>query len=155
LATGAALWGAVAMVYAGVREPAGAPPPPASKQENWFTQMVGLLREDRPFRNFVIARSLLLVSSLSPPFIVTLAAQSGHDTLSGRGGCIRASGLAALLGGRLFGRIADRSSKGLMAAGSAIASATIIALVVIVALPGFTGEETWQGAIYVAAYFVL
>lgn len=155
LAGGVALWVAVAIVYAGIREPVGEPLEAPAKGENWFTQMVKLLTQDRPFRNFVIARSLLLVSALSPPFIVTLAAQSGHDTLSGLGGYIVASGVAALIGGRIFGRMADKNSSRLMSVGSAVASLTIIAVVLIIQLPGFTGDSPWFGALFVAAYFAL
>lgn len=155
LTAGALLWVAVAVVYAGIREPAGKPGPAPTEQGTWFADMLHLLRTDRPFRNFVIARSLLLVSALSPPFIVTMAAQAGSDTLAGLGGYIIASGLAALLGGRIFGRLADRSSKGLMAAGSAVAAITIIALVIIVSLPAFGGDGAGPAMVFIVAYFVL
>lgn len=155
LAGGAALWVAVAVVYVGIREPVEQDAPAPTRGESWFAAMLRLLRDDRPFRKFVFARSLLLVSALSPPFIVTMAAQSGTDTLAGLGGYIIASGVAALIGGRIFGRWADRSSKGLMTIGSAAASITIVVLVVIVALPGFTGEDAWQSLVFVLAYFIL
>lgn len=153
LGGGAVLWVAVAAVYARIREPIP-DDEPAGQSENWLTAMVRLLREDRPFRNFVLVRSLLLVSALSPPFIVSMAASSGTDTLAGLGGYIIASGLAALLGGRIFGRLADRSSKGLMTAGSAIASVTILLLVGAVATGTLDGTG-WQAAVFVAAYFIL
>lgn len=153
LGGGAVLWVAVAAVYARIREPIP-DDAPAGQSENWLTAMVRLLREDRPFRNFVLVRSLLLVSALSPPFIVSMAASSGTDTLAGLGGYIIASGLAALLGGRIFGRLADRSSKGLMTAGSAIASVTILLLVGAVATGTLDGTG-WQAAVFVAAYFIL
>lgn len=155
LALGAALWVGVAVVYAGIREPLGTEPETLPEDVGWFSQMVSLLRDDRPFRTFVISRSLLLVSALSPPFIVTLAAQSGHDTLSGLGGYIIASGIAALIGGRLFGRMADRSSRRLMSIGSAVASVTIIILVAVVSLPGFSGASWWKGGVYIGTYFIL
>lgn len=171
LAAGAALWVAVAVVYTGIREPAGeapdqtpdqgtdqpagADPVPATGAGTWFVRMVRLLREDRPFRHFVGVRSLLLVSSLSPPFIVTLSIQSGTGGLAGLGGFIIASGLAALIGGRLFGGLADRSSRRLMSLGAGVASAIIVVTVAVVALPGATGEG-WSGALlFVGAYFAL
>ncbi len=155
LAGGALLWIAVALVYARIQEPDGEPAEAQPAGENWFTQMLKLLKEDKPFRNFIIARSLLLVSALSPPFIVTLAAQSGHDTLSGLGGYVIASGVAALIGGRIFGRIADRASNALMSIGSAVASIVIIALVLLIQLPGFAGGSPWYGALFVGTYFAL
>ncbi|WP_403020557.1 MFS transporter [Salinibacterium sp. GXW1014] len=157
LAGGAALWVLVAVVYAGIREPADDPQQSSEQRQDahWFGQMVRLLRDDRPFRSFVLVRSLLLVSALSPPFIVSLSIESGSNTLAGLGGFVIASGLAALLGGRLFGRLADRSSKRLMSIGAGIASAVIVLTVVVAALPGFTGEG-WLGTlVFIGSYFLL
>ena len=162
LVLGVVLWIAVAAVYAGIREPAGEAsgrPGPVEKTEpdsnNWLRQMVTLLREDLPFRHFVTVRSLLLVSSLSPPFLVTLSAQSGASSLTGLGGFIIASGLAALIGGRLFGRFADRSSKKLMSLGAGVASAIIITTVVVTVVPGVV-IDTWLGnLLFVTAYFAV
>src|SRR5690606_32097006 len=101
----------------------------AARTPGWFTRMLLLLRDDRPFRSFVLVRSLLLVSALSPPFLVTLSVQSGSARLAGLGGFVVASGVAAVIGGRIFGRFADRSSKRLMSIGAGFASAVIIATV--------------------------
>lgn len=160
LAAGAVLWVAVAAVYAGVREPADethrANAAPRHRDEaNWFSQTVTLLRDDKPFRHFVGVRSLLLVSSLSPPFIVTLSIHSGAGILAGLAGFIIASGVAALIGGRIFGPLADRSSKRLMSIGAGVSSGIVIALVVIVALPGFSGESHLGNLLFIAAYFLL
>lgn len=163
LALGVALWVGVAVIYVGIREPADEPleKPKATTEdsdpgtENWFRQMVTLLKEDKPFRQFVTVRSLLLVSSLSPPFIVTLSVQSGASGLTGLGGFIIASGLAALIGGRLFGRFADRSSKKLISIGAGLASAIILATVVLTVLPGFAADNWFGNVLFVAAYFAV
>lgn len=169
LAAGAALWVGVAWVYAGVREPAdegrrasasgrSAEEEASGESEgsrNWFVQTYRLLREDRFFRHFVSVRGFLLVSALSPPFVVTLSTQSGTTGLAGLGGYVIASGVAALLGGRVFGRLADRSSRKLMTVGAGAASAVILALVLIVSLPGFTGEAAWSSPLFIACYFLL
>src|SRR5690606_33729156 len=124
LAAGAALWVVVALVYSSIREPADDPAQPATQRDaGWLTQMVQLLRDDRVFRSFVFTRSLLLVSALSPPFVVSLSIAAGSGGLAGLGGFIIAAGLAALLGGRLFGRLADHSSRRLMSVGAGVASA--------------------------------
>ena len=163
LALGVVLWVMVAAVYAGIREPAGETPDersgavedPKPQVDNWFVDMITLLRDDQPFRKFVTVRGLVLVSSLSPPFIVTLSVQSGASSLAGLGGFIIASGLAALIGGRVFGRFADRSSKRLMSIGAGVASTVIVVAVVVAQLPGFAAE-TWLGnLVFVAAYFWL
>ena len=170
LATGAALWVLVAVTYVGVREPAGESTTirgasgsdrtpsqsdrPAPRNANWFVQMLTLLRDDKPFRQFVTVRSLLLVSALSPPFVVALSIEVGADSLGGLGGFIIASGLSALIGGRIFGRFADRSSKRLMSAGAGVASALVLATVLIVTLPG-VGGAVWINLLFIAVYFAL
>ncbi|WP_323794324.1 MFS transporter [Nocardioides sp.] len=161
LAGGAACWVGVAAVYAGIREPAdveSTPPahPEAEQQApGAVVQSWALLRDDRDFRLFVTVRSLLLVSALSPPFVVTLAVSSGMEGLAGLGSFIIASGLAALIGGGIFGRWADRSSAGLMSAGAAMASVVIVALVVIVTLPAFSEESAWSDFLFVGCFFLL
>jgi hypothetical protein len=158
LAAGSALWVVAALVYAGIHEPAD---DPSERQADEPTggdrpaKVMRLLREDTAFRHFVLVRSLLLVSALSPPFVVSLSIASGSDGLAGLGGFIIAAGLASLLGGRLFGRLADRSSRRLMSVGAGVASAVIIATVVIDALPGFTGAGWGGTAVFIGSYFLL
>lgn len=100
-------------------------------------------------------RSLLLVSSLSPPLVVALSLDAGAQALTGLAGFIIASGLAALIGGRVFGSRADRSSRSVLRLGAALASAVILAVVAMVSLPGFTGDTWWGSALFVVAYFSL
>lgn len=159
LAGGSALWVAVAVVYVGIREPVEQVEHTRSSRDggarDWFVQTWSLLRQDRDFRRFVSVRGLLLVSALSPPFVVTLSVQAGVDGLSGLGGYVIASGLAALLGGRVFGRLADKSSKRLMTLGAGLASAVILALVGVVSLSDFSGATTAGFLVFIAAYFTL
>ena len=156
LSGGAVLWVLVALVYASINEPADEGDADSSDDSsNWFSSMVALLRDDDVFRRFVLVRSLLLVSALSPPFIVTMSIQRGSNVLVGLGGFVIASGLAALIGGRLFGRFADRSSRRLMSIGAGLASAIIVAVVVAVSLPGFDGNS-WVGTVvFILGYFLL
>lgn len=159
LGLGAVLWVLVALVYSGIREPLDDPAEePAGKVDDgpgWFAQTLTLLREDRDFRAFVTVRGFLLVSSLSPPFIVTLAVRAGAPALTGLGGFIIASGLAALLGGRVFGRMADRSSKRLMTIGAGLASIVLIALVLVVTVLDLDGGSLMTYAIFVSSYFLV
>ena len=169
LGVGSVLWVLVALVWWSVREPVDAPSSRSQsdlardrgegegeeEQDNWFAQTLTLLREDATFRSFVTVRSFLLVSSLSPPFIVTLAVQAGAPALTGLGGFIIASGLAALLGGRIFGRMADRSSKRLMTTGAALASLVLLVLVLLDTLLDLDGDSLATYAIFVAAYFLV
>lgn len=175
LAGGSIMWVLAALVYSGVREPVGddadtaVPEPNKVKRTDvepserndlpaisaGFTNAVRLMREDVPFRRFVIMRSLLLVSALSPPFVITLAVSSGAGALSGLGGFIIASGLSAVIGGPLFGRIADRASRTLMAVGAGLASMTLVLMLVLSALPSFGGDTVWGAAVFVTTYFLL
>ncbi|WP_435198187.1 MFS transporter [Janibacter sp. GS2] len=160
LGAGSVLWVLVAAVYIGIREPVDEPTGPDERGQqpdgpNWFVQTLAMLREDKTFRDFVTVRSFLLVSSLSPPFIVALSARSGTDGLSGLGGFIIASGLAALLGGRAFGRWADRSSRRLMTCGAAFASALIVSLVLVVELLDLDDGSLLAYGLFVGSYFLL
>src|SRR5690625_2751704 len=151
LAAGAAMWVGVSLVYTGIREPA--PQEDATHDDasagNTIGEMFRLLRDDKPFRHFVIVRSLLLVSSLSPPFVVTMSIQYGADSIAGLGGFIIASGLAALIGGRLFGRLADRSSRLLMIIGAGVASSIVLTIVVLAAIPDLLGEGLLTNIIFI------
>ena len=68
LALGVVLWVMVAAVYAGIREPAGETPDersgavedPKPQVDNWFVDMITLLRDDQPFRKFLTVRGLVL-----------------------------------------------------------------------------------------------
>lgn len=160
LAVGAALWVGVGLVYTGIREPhqeptATTPDDDSSAAESIFGQMYRTLRDDKRFRHFVTVRSLLLVSSLSPPFVVTLSIQYGADSLAGLGGFIIASGVAALLGGRIFGPMADASSKQLMSIGAGIASGVVLIIVVLAAIPDLLGGGLVTNLVFIVVYFAL
>ena len=157
LAAGALLWVLVAAVYIGIHEPVDASPGAehADDGPGWVTQTLTLLREDRTFRTFVTVRGFLLVSSLSPPFIVSLAARSGTEGLAGLGGFILASGVAALLGGRIFGRLADRSSKRVMIIGAAFASLVLVTLVLVVEVLDVGGGSVGAYVLFVGCYLLV
>ena len=147
---GAALaWVAALALYATVREPAGEAD--TADDGGWLPHAVSLLRADAPFRRFVLVRTLLLVSALSPPFIVTLAAQEAGASLSNLGTFVIASGVAGMAGGWGFGRLADRSSRMLMVVGAAASSGVIVLLLLAPAVPAIDGA-TWP---YPLAYLLL
>lgn len=148
---GAALaWAAGAAVYAAVEEPV-AEPEVNQASESWLTHAWNLLSSDAPFRRFVLMRTLLLVSALSPPFLVTLSAAHVGVGLASLGPFVIAHGVARLLGGRFFGRLADRSSRDLMAWGALAASVLIVVVLVLSTMPAVRGS----GLLYSVAYFFL
>jgi hypothetical protein len=124
----AAAWVLAALVYAGLREAPG-----EHDEENRGTEAmrgaVALLRTDAPFRRFVLTRSLLLVSALSPPFVVALATEQGGAGLQGLAAFVISSGVAALVAGRFWGRTSDRSSRTTMQRAAGLSSLIILAFV--------------------------
>lgn len=169
LAAAALTWLVAVPVFAGIPEDppgsgeeeapgAGDQPPgvdgePGARdgQPSWRAGTVGLLREDRDLRRFVIARALLLVSALTPPFLVSLAVAEGTSLLTGLGSFVIAQGVASVLGGRIFGRWSDASSRGVMALGGLLASVVVLAVVVAV----LVGPRGLGLASLVAGYFVV
>jgi hypothetical protein len=150
LIVGVVAWIVAAAVYATIREPAGEVAP-EEERARWWRDSVDLLASDPAFRRFVLVRGLLLVSALSPPFVVALAADRTDAGLAGLGLFVVASGVAAILGGRLFGPAADRSSRQLMAFGAAAASLVVVVFLVLLNVPAVRDQE----ALYLAVYLVL
>lgn len=147
---GAALmWVGAGVVFASINEPPGEHD--ESLDPGSIASALSLLVDDAPFRRFVIARTLLLVSALTPPFIVTLATAQGDTGLSGLGPFIIAQGLASLLGGGAWGRLADRSSQRVIVVAAGLAALTIVVFLVATAsqtVAAFT-------LVYPGTYFVL
>ncbi len=147
LAAASLAWVAGLVVYAGVREPAGEAAP-TDGDEGWVRASWDLLRSDATFRRFVTVRALLLVSALSPPFVVAIGVENGGSGLGGLGLFVIAQGIASLAGGRVFGRWADRSSRSVMVVCSAVASAVIVAFLLLLPLPAFRGSDWFYPATY-------
>ncbi len=134
LAGAAVAWLVAGVIYAGVREPDGEPSAAndtRSAEHRWFADAVRLMREDHTFDLFVVVRALLLVSALSPPFVVSLGVSSGDAGVGGLGLFVLAQGAASLVGGRFFGRMADRSSRMLMIWCAVAASCLILGFLVL------------------------
>jgi hypothetical protein len=112
---------------------------------------VRLLRDDAPFRRFVVARTLLLVSALTPPFIVTLASEQGGAGLAGLGSFVISSGVASLVGGRFWGRFADRSSRRTMMVASGTASSIVVVFLGLLLFEDLRAVP----ALYPATYLLL
>ncbi len=142
LAAAAIAWVAAAAVYASIVELPGDVTSDGPDQPGWVAQARQLWRDDAVFRRFVVARGLLLVSALSPPFVVGLGIQQGNAGLSSLGLFVMAQGIAGLVGGRVFGRLADSSSRRLMIGTSVAASGVIVTFLGLLLLPSVS-ESTW------------
>jgi MFS family permease len=127
LAAAAACWALAAAVYARVAEWPGA----TDGGVDGLGQAVGqlsLLRDDVGFRRFVIARALALGSALAAPLYVALARDALGDALAWLGLFLALEGLASLVSAPLWGRWADRSSRHVFAAASALAGGLSLAV---------------------------
>ena len=99
-----------------------------------------LLTGDHRFRSFVVVRTLLLTSALSPTFLVSLAAMNQHRSgnsvaatlFTGLGTFVIASGVAALMAGRVSGWLSDVSSRNTLA-GAALLATIVLLITVILA----------------------
>ena len=151
LACAAGLWLLAAGCYALIREYPGATEGGGNALAEALKRL-RLLGEDRPFRHFVIARSLLLCSALSAPFFIMLAHEQTAGTLLVLGLFVIADGLASLVSAPFWGRFADRSSRRVMILAGSAAGLTGVALVAVVAIaPGIAGSQ-W---LYPAFFFLL
>jgi hypothetical protein len=152
LGAAALAWTRAAAVFAAIREPADADADTGTRaaddRDGWLRSSWRLLADDAPFRHFVLARTLLLVSALSPPFVVALAARAGGVGLDGLGPFVLAQGLASLVGGRWFGTLADRSSKRLMVHGAAFASVLVLLFLAALAVPGMRAQWWLYPVVY-------
>jgi hypothetical protein len=149
LLAGAAAWLVAAIVYARVVEAPQAHDGTPSRRSGGVRS---LLRDDVTFRRFVTARALLLVSALSPPFVVVLATRSGTETgLQGLGPFVLSSGIAALVGGQVWGRMADRSSRRVMMLSCGAASTVLVVFLALQRVDPVADLE-W---LYAATYLLL
>lgn len=123
----AAAWALAAVVFRTIREPESEVDP-RGMGRGWWADTWGMFTGDRTFRQFVVVRSLLLVTALSTAFIVTLSQETGSG-LTGLGAFLIASGLASVLGGRISGIWSDTSSRNVMSYGALAGSIVIVALV--------------------------
>ncbi|MEW6205758.1 MAG: MFS transporter [Pseudomonadota bacterium] len=107
-----------------------------------------LLKDDKPFRNFVIVRTLLLSVSLGAPMLIILAQNAlGNAALIGL--FLIVSGLANTVSGYLWGRLADYSSRSLMAIASGINALAGVAVLLILQIEADINALV----LFVTAYF--
>ncbi|MDF1721929.1 MAG: MFS transporter [Minwuia sp.] len=87
---------------------------------------------DRPqLRRFIAARGLLIATALAPPYMLALAGENGRNGLADLGLFVIAAALASILGGYVWGRLSDRSSRKVLAFAGFLGAATLIATVLL------------------------
>jgi sugar phosphate permease len=104
---------------------------------------LGIVKSDREFRHFLIARGYLLSIALMPPFYVLLAQQRGVE-LDGLGILIVASGLASMVSSPIWGKLSDQSSRWTMAIAALLAGAMGITVLGIESTGLYLFDGKWQ-----------
>lgn len=146
----AGFWLIAGLLFAGVDEYEGETGGGGNALGDAFRNL-SLLRDDPPFRHFVITRALLLCSALASPYFVLLAQQQ-NDSAWLLGVFLLAGSLASSISASVWGWMADASSRKVIIRGAAIASG--ICLVVGTAALLF-GEQVGGAWFYPLAFFIL
>ncbi|HTN33356.1 MAG TPA: MFS transporter [Marinobacter sp.] len=144
------LWVIAGFLFAGIEEHEGETDGGGNAITEAFKSL-SLLRDDAPFRHFVITRALLLCSALASPYFVVLA-QKESDAGWMLGVFILASSLASSISASFWGWMADSSSRKVMIRGAAIASGVCLIVGVVALIFGESIGNIW---FYPAAFFVL
>jgi len=141
LLAGACCWFVAAISYARIIEYAGATEGGGHALKQALASL-SLLRSDKPFRNFVVVRCLMMSSGLAAPYFIILARDaSGASALLNLGIFIFAGGVADLVSGVAWGRLADLSSRRVL-----LITATLTSLVCGAA--GILAWARWDGGIW-------
>ena len=144
LAGAGALWILAALLYATLKEYPGETDGGGNAGVEALKRLA-ILRDDAPFRRFVIARALLMCSALSAPYYVALAQNALGSPAWLLGLFVIASGLAGLVSAPVWGRFADRSSRQVMIFAALVTSG--------VGLAAFAADR-WLEALATTAWFL-
>ncbi len=151
LAGAALLWVAAALLYSRIEEWPGETEGGGNALSEAFRRLA-LLRDDPPFRNFVITRALLLCSALSAPYYVILARRHESGIAGQLGFFIIAGGLASSLSAPFWGRLADWSSRTVMLVAALITSGLGFLAVALEIIAPRLAAAIW---FYPVVFFVL
>jgi hypothetical protein len=111
---------------------------------------IKLLGEKPGFRQFILARALLLSVKLSVPFYTLYARQLTDGAIGGLSAFIVAVGLAEVLSSPFWGRFSDRSSRTVMVSAGVLAVLVGITAIGIGIMP-----ESWHTPLLLAPIFLL
>jgi hypothetical protein len=140
LALAALLWLVAAAVYAGIPEVPGATEGGGNAIVEALRSL-DVLRTDRQFRDFVVARMLLISSAFAIPYIVVLIQRAAEGQVISFAALLLAEGAAGLLSAPFWGRWSDTGAHKVMAAAAAISVAVMmVALGLQWLLPGAIGS---------------
>ena len=136
LSAAALLWLLAATLYARVPEVPGATEGGGNALTSALASL-SLLGSDRTFRNFVVARILLVATAFAIPYIVVLIQRSGGSGLAGLAVLMAAEGAAGMTTGMVWGRWSDRAAHRVMAAAAGIA---VLVMAITLVMASFTPD---------------
>lgn len=146
-----AMWLIAAVIYSRIKEfPENTDA--SDNDDTSFISKLKLLKKDAHFRDFVIARSLLLCSALTAPYYILLAQKYIGKEVYLLGLFIIAKGIASIVSSPTWGKLADKSSKNVMAIAVLIASGLGITLFFIITYLDTVRSLVW---LYPVAFFIL
>ncbi len=120
----ALLWLGAGFVFSTLWEEAA----PGKGRAAAFAQL-SVLRTDPQLRRFIWTRGLLTSTALAPPYIVLLGTQAGQGTFDRLGALVLASSIASFVSSWVWGRLADRSSRGVLKISGVVGSLAMLAAV--------------------------
>ncbi len=146
-----AMWLIAAVIYSRIKEfPENTDA--SDNDDTSFISKLKLLKKEAHFRDFVIARSLLLCSALTAPYYILLAQKYIGKEVYLLGLFIIAKGIASIVSSPTWGKLADKSSKNVMAIAVLIASGLGITLFFIITYLDTVRSLVW---LYPVAFFIL
>lgn len=148
LLAGSLCWLIAACGFSGIAEYAGATEGGGNAVKEALRSLT-LLRDDKPFRQFVLVRFLMMSSGLSAPYVILLASRGESDLLTGLGTFIIASGIAGLVSGSVWGKLADKSSRNVMILTSGITAVVCLSAAVLAYL------DSARYGLYLVVFFLL
>lgn len=96
----------------------------------------GLLASDGQLVRFIVVRALLIATALAPPYLLAMAGAESGGGLAGLGMFLVASSVAAIIGGYVWGRASDRSSRKVLIAAGLMAAVTFVAAIAVDSMSG-------------------
>ena len=109
-------------------------------------RQLGLLTQRPQLRRFIVARGLLMATALAPPYLLAMAGASGRSGLADLGLFVIAAALASILGGYVWGRLSDRSSRRVLIIAGVMGALTLAAAIALQAL----GRLDTAGSLWLA-----
>lgn len=150
LLAAAGLWLLAAALYLLLAEAPGSTDGGANAFEAVADQ-IALVWQAPDLRAFLIVRALLISTALATPFYVAIAQDQTGADLAGLGGFLLAGALASALGGWVWGKASDASSRLVMAAAggiAALAAAGVVASLLLEA-PWAVSPVFYAGIVFV------